>query len=53
MTLCFADVGICEAYFRPMEVVKNTRGWPDNLGSGILFGKYILGFFKKINLDDI
>ena len=34
------------------SLVKNTGGWLDSLGSGILFGKGILGFFKNIYLDN-
>ena len=34
------------------SIVKNTGGCLDSLGSGILFVKYILGFFQKIDLDD-
>ena len=33
-------------------MVKNTRGWLDSVRSGILLAKHILGFFKKIDLDD-
>ena len=32
--------------------VKNTEGWLYSLGSGILFEKYILWFFKEIDFDD-
>ena len=34
------------------STVKNTGGWLDNLGSEILIGKDILGFFKNIDLDN-
>ena len=34
------------------STVKNTGGWLDSLGSGILVGKDILGFFKIIDLDN-
>ena len=36
------------------SIVKNTGegGWLDSLGSGILVGKDILGFFKNIDLDN-
>ena len=33
-------------------IVKNTGGWLDSLGSGILVGKDILGFYKNIDLDN-
>ena len=33
-------------------VKKMGGGWLDSLGSGILVGKDILGFFKNIDLDD-
>ena len=34
------------------SIVNNTGGWLDSLGSGILVGKDILGFFKNIDLDN-
>ena len=34
------------------SIVKNTGGWLDSLGSGILVGKDILGFYKNIDLDN-
>ena len=35
------------------SIVKNTgEGCLDSLGSGILVGKDILGFFKNIDLDN-
>ena len=34
------------------SIVKNTGGWLNSLGSGILVGKDILGFFKNIDLDN-
>ena len=34
------------------SIVENTGGWLDSLGSGILVGKDILGFFKNIDLDN-
>ena len=34
------------------SIVKNTGGWLDSLGSGILVGKDVLGFFKNIDLDN-
>ena len=34
------------------SIVKNMGGWLDSLGSGILVGKDILGFFKNIDLDN-
>ena len=38
---------------RGHSIVKNTGGWLDSLGSGILVGKDILGFFKNIDLDKL
>ena len=45
------------AFWRPTvpgghSIVKNTGGWLDSLGSGILVGKDILGFYKNIDLDN-
>ena len=39
---------------RGHSLVKNTRGggWLDSLGSEILVGKDILGFYKNIDLDN-
>ena len=34
------------------SIVKNTGGWLNSLGSGILVGKDILGFFKNTDLDN-
>ena len=34
------------------STVKNTGGWLDSLGSEILVGKDILGFFKNTDLDN-
>ena len=34
------------------SIVKNTGGWLDSLGSWILVGKDILGFYKNIDLDN-
>ena len=35
------------------SIVKNMGGgWLDSLGSGILVGKDILGFYKNIDLDN-
>ena len=34
------------------SIVKNTGGWLDSLGSGILVGKDILGFYKNIDLHN-
>ena len=37
---------------RGHSIVKKTGGWLDSLGSGILVGKDILGFFKNCDLDN-
>ena len=34
------------------SMLKIRGGWLDSLGSGILVGKDILGFFKNIDLDN-
>ena len=34
------------------STIKNMGGWLDSLGSEILVGKDILGFFKNIDLDN-
>ena len=35
------------------SITKNTGGWLDSLGSGILVEKIYFGFFKNIDLDNI
>ena len=37
---------------RGHSIVKNTGGWLDSLGSGILVGKVHFGFFKNIDLNN-
>ena len=34
------------------SIAKNTGDWLDSLGSEFWLGKYILGFFKNIDLDN-
>ena len=50
-------IDICQTYSLDPgghSIVKNTGGggWFDSLGSGILVGKDILGFFKNIDMDN-
>ena len=46
-------VNLTNLHPRGHSTVKNTKGgWLDSLGSEILVGKDILGFFKNTDLDN-